>query len=1267
MKTAFGRILYKILVILMIIVNLSFFSISSVSEAAKKTQLDQNGNYYSGVQEANLKVTKSFWDFILNILAEIADYYIGMCTLGIRGAFVGYVALMEILLTAILGALDTNAIADYFSNAISGIDTYSQVVVNVEKIIFNKVGILNANIFSTDSALGFSNKELGLGNQAGDKENILTIIKDSVAKWYYILRLIIIAFMLILLIFSGVKMAISNIASEKAIYKQMLVDWVVGMILVFSIHYIMITILEINDKMVATLEPLSKESSGDLLEEYEYGDDKKIKTTSENETTLYETARTRAYSVKMTEGFTGAIMYAVLVYFSWKFALIYFKRMINVIILTLMAPVVAGSYSVNKIMTGKGKSQIFSTWLSEYILNVAIQLVHIIIYISFVSIAIKMSLASLAGFILTFVLMNFMTKSEKLLRKLFKLSGGGEGSLGADMADRTSFKQLKDDAKGLQHAMIGGVATKAALKGTIGAAKGLAGEGASRVAASVAAKVQSNEKYKAKQEEKYEEEKRDLEEYLKNNEEVRELNIAMARNQAKLEELGTSEEDLAKKKELEADIAKCQERIDEIGQEYLYDKDVSVFGQFKKNLWNAMKDLTEEETDEDGIGTGRFKVKEYKTWRKGVKDADKNKGIRKVLFRTDPVWRKRTHSRGLTFRNNLKLNKLLGINKKQSDILKSEMKLMSNRLLSVLSAPAGIVIDPRFGMALMAKGAAADFEVRKRKRFAKLKLRRGGGNYKFSAFGGKTLNELNRIERQIILEAEKLDALEAKAKRGQKKNFKKVLNSNDEYERSLERRRVKNEKSFSQTTESYENDLKEKIEEENTKNLLLNEKTRRSNTVKVGNGSCMKIVTNKGLDAFKDRIRDTYSNNSPKLGVKLNNKKAEVATQLLSENQNLLLGNSIIEYCKQNGITDINDLNLSDEDKGKIVNSLMGEVKEQVADVDLNKFKFNEAAMNSIISEMIENGTEINKVLNNEESEFDFEGNTSEFMKDLNKTVESVNKEDLIVDEINKNQDMLIREAIITVCQRKGIMDIQNLNLNEKETQEINKDLLGIIQEEGVIGNVDIELNERAISDVMDEMKDESEDTNEEIAKRIVADTILEYLAENNIQSLKGLKSKEKQDEIYEKLKNKLMSEDSRKTADVIAQINGGQPAEDVDISLSEKSKMRKKILKATSAIELITSRDIEEEAKKTNREEVVERETTRRKLDASKRIKEEIAKKKGRLSKEDLRDDFSDKEIEMLLLLQENEKIRRLEKESKIEVAENRKSINDLINQIGK
>lgn len=145
MKSLVKSISYKLLIISMIMVVLSFCSTNSISQASKINNLKDGEFYYTGTQEAQLLVEESLFSKILKALAELANYILGIMTLGIRGVFVGWIQIMEIILTAILGVeMD---FVKFFSDAISGMDTYSQQIVNVEKIIFNRVEILDANIF----------------------------------------------------------------------------------------------------------------------------------------------------------------------------------------------------------------------------------------------------------------------------------------------------------------------------------------------------------------------------------------------------------------------------------------------------------------------------------------------------------------------------------------------------------------------------------------------------------------------------------------------------------------------------------------------------------------------------------------------------------------------------------------------------------------------------------------------------------------------------------------------------------------------------------------------------------------------------------------------------------------------------------------------------------------------------------------------------------------------------------------------------------------
>lgn len=133
---------YKVLCIFMIYVAMSFFMVQSVSHA--KLKLQEGQKYYSGTQEAEYVVEKGPFDDVLNFLGEIANYILGIISLGIRAIIIGWVEIFEIILTIILGLGD-----DIGTLANNVMTSYTQNVVTIEKIFFNEVPILDANIFKT--------------------------------------------------------------------------------------------------------------------------------------------------------------------------------------------------------------------------------------------------------------------------------------------------------------------------------------------------------------------------------------------------------------------------------------------------------------------------------------------------------------------------------------------------------------------------------------------------------------------------------------------------------------------------------------------------------------------------------------------------------------------------------------------------------------------------------------------------------------------------------------------------------------------------------------------------------------------------------------------------------------------------------------------------------------------------------------------------------------------------------------------------------------
>lgn len=84
--------------------------------------------------------------------------------------------------------------------------------------------------------------------------------REAVAQWYYIMRLISAAILLVILIYVGIRMAISTIASDQAKYKHMLVDWVTSIALLFLLHYIIMFVISINSALISALGGLVQTS-----------------------------------------------------------------------------------------------------------------------------------------------------------------------------------------------------------------------------------------------------------------------------------------------------------------------------------------------------------------------------------------------------------------------------------------------------------------------------------------------------------------------------------------------------------------------------------------------------------------------------------------------------------------------------------------------------------------------------------------------------------------------------------------------------------------------------------------------------------------------------------------------------------------------------------------------------------------------------------------------------------------------------------------------
>lgn len=399
---------------------------------------------------------------------------------------------------------------------------------------FRNLPIFYANFFNTSDGINADNDSYAL------KSN--EILRPVISNVYKYLRNLCVVLMMLVLLYMGIRIIVSSVSSEQAKYKNMLVDWLVGISLLFLMHYIMSFIMNVNDVIVDMLQ--NNESANYYIcfgrlgdyngwgeEWYEFFDDYDDKTfidlhldipgnasDSENgkwqdtgilfwhkdgaessvpekgfdfdktnatiqldthtdwgdnglvkinayidgdendkyhicvyRANLMEYVRTissysQSFVTMYTNNHGGAtvadtddsdlmakmgygILYIALVVETVMFSVVYFKRLLQLAFLTMIAPLVAFMYPIDKV--GDGKAQAFNTWLKDYIFNVLIQPLHLLIYTIFVTAAMDLFAKNILYALAVYA---FMIVAEKYFKKIFgfdKASSGGGGPLGS--------------------------------------------------------------------------------------------------------------------------------------------------------------------------------------------------------------------------------------------------------------------------------------------------------------------------------------------------------------------------------------------------------------------------------------------------------------------------------------------------------------------------------------------------------------------------------------------------------------------------------------------------------------------------------------------------------------------------------------------------------------------------------------------------------------------------------------------------------------------
>ncbi|MBQ3145569.1 MAG: hypothetical protein IJB90_03240 [Clostridia bacterium] len=156
-------------------------------------------------------------------------------------------------------------------------------------------------------------------------------LKNAISKWYVTLRTIALVGLLSVLVYVGIRIIISSTGQEKAKYKKMIGDWLAAICILFVLHYIMAFTMTIVENILDIFKI-----------------DNIVSATGEDVfmTSIRQSVNTTG---TLSTSFAELLIYLVLVVYTAIFTFHYLKRLVYLAFFTMIAPLIALTYPLDKI------------------------------------------------------------------------------------------------------------------------------------------------------------------------------------------------------------------------------------------------------------------------------------------------------------------------------------------------------------------------------------------------------------------------------------------------------------------------------------------------------------------------------------------------------------------------------------------------------------------------------------------------------------------------------------------------------------------------------------------------------------------------------------------------------------------------------------------------------------------------------------------------------------------------------------------------------
>ena len=464
MKIFTNKNLILKIVILLVFVILFNFCAPTVSRAGFFEEV--GGTLVEPLVELCIAIGDGAMNLIQNLLFGLDDSLVKVSTTSndvfdtIAKIAVGGLAITVAILVPGIGAgivagVATIAAGTYASSIIK--DTWlpetfylPMYIMSPEEIFKNKIALLDVNFFNPNTYENITTETGATTDPDKVTTSTAEALQSTIANWYLALRNLALVILLSVLLYTGIQIVISSTAQDRAKYKEKLYNWTVAVCILFFMHYIMsfaTTMVEtisetidnkINKPIVLELPKLDDyyieirqkdEKTGEMetlkVDANQFFEDQNLKndqgayiwpTNLMGQVRLDMQMEPEEYTednlLLRKLGYT--VLFLILVFYTIGFLVIYIKRVIMLAFLTIIAPLVAMTYPIDKMHDGS--AQAFNTWLKEYLFNLLIQPLHVLLYTILLGSAIEFAKDNI---IYSIVALGFILQAEKIMRKFF--------------------------------------------------------------------------------------------------------------------------------------------------------------------------------------------------------------------------------------------------------------------------------------------------------------------------------------------------------------------------------------------------------------------------------------------------------------------------------------------------------------------------------------------------------------------------------------------------------------------------------------------------------------------------------------------------------------------------------------------------------------------------------------------------------------------------------------------------------------------------------